>query len=397
MICFLAKFFIKDNDKVNLPSVRQSYGVLSGATGIAFNIILFLSKFFAGLVSGSIAIMGDAFNNLSDAASSVVTLVGFKLSGQEADEDHPFGHGRIEYIAGLIVSLFIVIMGVELIHSSFDKIFHPEKIEFNATIGVILLFSICIKLIMFQGNMQASKKISSAALKNTAIDSISDVFTTSIVLICAIINYYMGLNIDGFVGIVVGLLIIKAGIDAARDTISPLLGEPPSKELVNEIITTVTAHEGILGAHDLVVHNYGPTRIFMSLHVEVPADKDIIAIHDLIDDIENELHQKYHCTAVIHMDPVVVKDDERDLLKRKVKHLINELDPDLNFHDFRLVHSGEEGKKLTFDLEVPYKYDLSDDHILDYLKDHIKGIDPELEIEVTIDKEKKEKQDKAKA
>ncbi len=384
MICLLARFFIKDYEKTNLPKVRQGYGIISGAIGVALNILLFLTKMFASLISGSISILGDALNNLSDAASSIVTLIGFKLSGQAADEEHPFGHGRLEYVAGLIVSLLIILTGIELVHSSFSKILNPEPTTFNAVVGFILIFSIIIKIIMFQGNIQASKKIESAALKSTAIDSISDVLTTSIVLVSAIVSYYFKLNIDGFIGIVVGFLIVRAGINAARDTINPLLGEPPSKELLEEIETTVKAHNGVLGVHDIVVHNYGPSRIFMSLHVEVPSRQDLITVHDLIDDIENELRQKYHCTAVIHMDPVVLNASIAEL-KRKIKHILEELDPKLTFHDFRMIHSEDQVKKLAFDVVVPYKYDLSEEEILEYLTSHIKGIDPELICDIEID------------
>lgn len=384
MICLLAKFFIRDFEKTNLPKVRQGYGIISGATGVAFNILLFITKLSASIISGSISILGDALNNLSDAASSIVTLIGFKLSGQAADEEHPFGHGRIEYVAGLIVSLLIIITGIELIHSSFTKILNPEPTTFTAVVGAILVFSIIIKLIMFQGNLQAAKKIDSAALRSTAIDSISDVLTTSIVLISSFISFYFNLNIDGFMGVVVGLLIVRAGINAARDTINPLLGEPPSKELLEEIENTVKDHDGVLGVHDIVIHNYGPSRIFMSLHVEVPSRQNLITVHDLIDDIENELRQKYHCTAVIHMDPVVVNSSIAEL-KRKIKHILEELDPKLTFHDFRMIHSENQVKKLAFDVVVPYKYDLSEEQILDYLRDHIRGIDPNLICDIEID------------
>ncbi|MCR5557333.1 MAG: cation diffusion facilitator family transporter [Butyrivibrio sp.] len=384
MICLLARFFIKDYEKTNLPKVRQGYGVISGASGVALNVLLFLTKFFASLISGSISILGDALNNLSDAASSIVTLVGFKLSGQAADEEHPFGHGRIEYVAGLIVSLLIILTGIELIHSSFTKIFHPEPTTFNAVVAFILIFSIIIKLIMFQGNLQAAGKIESAALKSTAIDSISDVFTTSIVLISAVVSFYMKIYIDGFIGVVVGGLIVKAGVDAARDTINPLLGEPPSKETLEEIESVVKAHNGVLGVHDIVVHNYGPSRIFMSLHVEVPSRQDLITVHDLIDDIENELRKKYHCTAVIHMDPVEVNASIAEL-KRKIGHVLKELDPNLTFHDFRMIHSENQRKKLAFDVVVPFKYDLSEDEIKTYLYSHIKDIDPELTCDIEID------------
>ncbi|MBO4912501.1 MAG: cation transporter [Butyrivibrio sp.] len=386
MICFLAKFFIKDYSQVKNPKVRQQYGVLSGVVGIALNCILFVSKLAAGFITGAISIMADAFNNLSDVGSSVVTLVGFKLSGNEADEEHPFGHGRIEYVAGLIVALLIILMGVELVRTSFGRIFNPEEISFDPVVACILVFAIFVKLLMYFGNKEAAKAIDSAALNNTALDSISDVFTTSVVLVCTIITYKTGVSLDGFVGIVVGALIIKTGIEAARDTINPLLGEPPSKELVKEIEETVMSHENILGVHDLVIHNYGPTGLFMSLHAEVDAGMDLITVHDFIDDIESELRAKYSCEAVIHMDPVVIGDKDTEMLKRKVRYIVKALDPELLFHDFRLKHSKDKERRVAFDLSVPYKYKMKDDEIIGYLDEQIKRIEPDINCDITIDK-----------
>ncbi len=385
MICFLARFFVKDYEQVKLPGVRQGYGIISGLTGIAFNILLFLTKFMAGLLSGSISIFGDAFNNLSDAASSIVTFIGFKLAGEEADEQHPFGHGRLEYIAGLIVSLFIILTGCEVARTSFTKVLHPVEVEFNALIGGILLVSIFVKLIMFQGNLQASQKIDSAALKSIAMDSISDVFTTSVVLISNIFAYKTGIIVDGFFGIFVGFFIIKTGYEAARDTINPLLGEPPSKEFRDDVKKTVLAHEGILGVHDLMVHNYGPSRVIMSLHVEVPANQNIVTVHDLIDDIENELRLKYHCSAVIHMDPVETDDAQTKQIREKVTSILLELGKELSFHDFRVIHH-EKSKRISFDVQVPYKYNIKDKEILQYLTEHLESDDPNITLDITIDK-----------
>lgn len=386
MISFLASLFIKDHENTADLEVRRGYGIISGISGIALNFILFFSKLFAGIISSSISITGDAFNNLSDAASSIVTLVGFKLSGQEADEEHPFGHGRLEYVAGLIVALFIIIMGVELMQSSVEKILHPKETVFNGLIAGILVFSIIIKFIMFYSNLEASAKIESAALKNTAMDSISDVITTSIVLASAIVSHKTGIILDGYIGVLACLFIIKTGYEAAKDTISPLLGEPPSRELVKEIEEFVTGFEGILGVHDLVIHNYGPGRNFVSLHVEVPGEQDIITIHDLVDDIENEIRNKYGCMVVIHMDPVLTDDESTENLKKTVKHIIAELDPNLSFHDFRIIHSGGDRRRVAFDLLVPYKYDLKDDAIKNYLLEHIEGAEPGIECDITIDK-----------
>ena len=340
----------------------------------------------AGFITGSISIMADALNNLSDVGSSVVTLVGFKLSGHEADEEHPFGHGRVEYVAGLIVALLIVLMGVELIRTSFGKIFNPSEISFSPVVAGILVFAIFVKLIMYFGNKEAAGKIESPALNNTALDSISDVFTTSVVLVCAIITSRTGIMLDGYVGILVGLLIVKTGIEAAKDTIDPLLGEPPSKEMVKEIEETVISHENVLGVHDLVIHNYGPTGLFMSLHAEVDARLDLITVHDFIDDIESELRTKYSSEVVIHMDPVVIGDEDTERFKRKVKYIVKTLDPELHFHDFRLIHSKAKERRVAFDLSVPYKYNKKDDEILGYLEEQIKLIEPGIECDITIDK-----------
>lgn len=390
MICFLAKFFIKDYDRVEDPEVRQNYGILSGVIGIALNIILVIIKMFAGYISGSIAIVSDALNNLSDVASSVVTLVGFKLSGQEADEEHPYGHGRLEYIAGLIVSMFIMIMAVELLQSSFNKILHHEEIVFTPVVGVILVISIIIKLIMFGANLQASKAIKSATLKSTAMDSISDVFSTGIVLVSVAIAHFFGVNIDGIAGIIVGLFIMKTGFDAARDTISPLLGEPADKDFIDEVKEAVLSHEGVLGVHDIVVHNYGPGRIMMSLHVEVPSDKTLVEAHDLIDEIERQLNGKYKCTAVIHLDPV--SDDDRAArdMKRWLKLVLEEIDPKLRYHDCRIVRNRDEEPIVSFDLEVPYKYDIKDEELKRIIEDRVKGMAGECKLDITVDKAKKE-------
>ncbi len=389
MICFLARFFIKDHTNGEDIKVRQSYGVLSGAVGIALNLILVAIKLSAGYISGSIAIVSDAMNNLSDVASSVVTLLGFKLSGAEPDEEHPFGHGRLEYVAGLIVSLFIIIMAVELIQSSFSKLFSPKDVYFNTTVGVILVVSIIIKLIMFLSNLQASKFIGSATLKATAMDSISDVLATGIVLVSVVISHFFKLNIDGFAGIIVGLFVLKAGIDAAKDTISPLLGEPPSSEFLDDISETVLSHEGALGVHDIVVHNYGPSRIMMSLHVEVSSDNNIVDVHDLIDDIEKELSVKYHCTAVIHMDPVSDSDQSTRQFKQRLKILLEEIDPKLKFHDCRIIKR-DGCERAAFDLEVPYKYDLKDDELIELIKERIGDEAPGYVLDITVDKSKKE-------
>ncbi len=389
MISFLARFFIKDHKQVDSPIVRQSYGMLSGAFGIAFNIILVIFKMIAGALSGSIAVFSDALNNLSDVTSSVVTLIFFKLSGREADEEHPFGHGRLEYVAGLIVSLLIIIMAVELLNGSIMKILNPADVELSFVIVLILIVSILIKFLMFISYLQTSKLIDSATIRSAAMDSLSDVLSTSIVLASLIVFKMTGKNIDGYAGIVVALFIFKTGIDAAKDTINPLLGEPPSKEFLRDIERTVLSHECVLGVHDIVVHNYGPSRVMLSLHVEVPSDETLLAIHDSIDEIEKELRQKYHCTAVIHMDPVDSSDSEAMAVKSWLMLNIEEIDPAIKFHDLRLVRKEGERPLVEFDLEVPYKYKMGDEELVRIVEDRLKELGGEYKFDITIDKKEK--------
>ncbi|MBE5823523.1 MAG: cation transporter [Butyrivibrio sp.] len=389
MISFLARFFIKDHKQVDSPIVRQSYGMLSGAFGIAFNIILVIFKMIAGVLSGSIAVFSDALNNLSDVTSSVVTLIFFKLSGRDADEEHPFGHGRLEYVAGLIVSLLIIIMAVELLNGSIMKIIHPEDVELSFVIVLILVVSIFIKFIMFASYMQTAKLIDSATIRSAAMDSLSDVLSTSIVLVSLIIFEVTKINVDGYAGIVVALFIFKTGIDAAKDTINPLLGEPPSREFLREIEKTVLTHECVLGVHDIVVHNYGPSRVMMSLHVEVPSDENLITIHDIIDEIEKELRQKYHCTAVIHMDPVDSSDSEAMAIKSWLTLNIEEIDPSIKFHDLRIVRKEGEKPIVEFDLEVPYRYKMADDELVKLLEYRLREIGEEYSYDITVDKKEK--------
>lgn len=386
MICFLARFFIKDYEEVNSPSVRQGYGMLSGAYGIASNILLVIIKLIAGAISGSIAILSDALNNLSDIVSSVVTLIFFKLSGAEADEEHPFGHGRLEYVAGLIVSMLIIIMGVELIQSSFSKIKNPEKINFSPVVIFILVVSIFVKLVMFLSYMQASKAINSLAIRTTAMDSLSDVLSTGIVLLSMLIYGFTGLNIDGFAGLVVACFIIKTGFDSARDTINPLLGEPPDREFIKDIEKTVLSHDVVLGVHDIIVHNYGPSRIIMSLHVEVPADRSLMEVHEAIDEIEKELRHNYHCTAVIHMDPVDILDSRMNEVREWLKDCICRIDPMIRFHDLRISRKNGKKQTLEFDLEVPYKFRIKDKALTGTIKSMIGEKYPEYETEINIDR-----------
>lgn len=370
MITFMASLFIKDSKNYKEPSVRQAYGVLSGAVGIGLNILLFFGKWLAGTISGSIAIIADAFNNLSDAGSSIITLIGFRLSGQEPDPEHPFGHGRMEYISGLLVSVAILVMGLELIWSSIGKLRSPEPIESSALVFGILIASILVKLYMFFYNHSLSKKIESAAMKATSVDSLSDTVATTLVLIATLISKYMGLLLDGWFGILVGLFILYTGGSTLKETIDLLLGQPPKQEFINEVKEIVLGHSMVHGVHDLIVHDYGPGRVMISLHAEVDVNGDIQDIHEQIDHIEHELQEKLHCSATIHMDPIVTDDKEVLAMKAKVEEMVHFLDESFSMHDFRMV-KGSTRTNLIFDVEVPRKTSYTDNEIVNWLKERI--------------------------
>ena len=373
MITLLASLFIKDRRNYDSPAVRQAYGVLSGAVGIGLNILLFLGKWIAGTLSGSIAITADAFNNLSDAGSSIITLIGFRLSGQAPDPEHPFGHGRMEYISGLLVSVAILVMGFELIWSSFGKLRDPEPIESSALVLGILLASILVKVYMFYYNRSLSKKLDSAAMKATSVDSLSDTVATTLVLIATVISKYTGLILDGWFGILVGIFIVYTGGSTLKETIDLLIGQPPKKEFIDEIREIVLGHSLVYGVHDLIVHDYGPGRRMISLHAEVAVDGDIQDIHEQIDHIEHELQEKLNCSATIHMDPIVTDDKEVLEMKAKVEAMVQSLDEAFSMHDFRMV-KGPTRTNLIFDVEVPRKTSLTDNEIMNRLKEQVHGL-----------------------
>lgn len=357
MISLLARFFCKSDGK-SPAQLRTAYGILCGAVGIGLNLLLFLGKFFAGTLSGSVAITADAFNNLSDAGSSVVTLLGFRLAGKKPDAGHPFGHGRMEYISGLVVAGLILVMGAELAKSSVDKILHPEAVTFSWLACGILLASIAVKLYMYRYNRAVGKKIDSAAMAATAADSLSDTAATAAVLLATVASRFISVPLDGWVGLVVALFILWSAVQAARDTISPLLGQAPDPALVRQIEELVTAHPQVVGVHDLVVHDYGPGRRIISLHAEVPADGELLEMHDAIDNIEMELARKLRCEAVIHMDPVVVGDPVVTALREQVTALVKTIDPRITIHDFRMV-PGATHTNLIFDVVIPFDEQLT--------------------------------------
>lgn len=385
MIDGLIRLFIKDCDNVGEPVVRQRYGVFAGAVGILLNLLLSAGKLLAGLASGSISITADAFNNLSDAGSSVVTLVGFKLAGQKADDGHPFGHGRIEYLAGLLVSLMILLVGVELGKTSIEKILRPEPVEFSLAAVVILLVSILVKLWMGRFNRRLGRKIGSAAMEATAVDSLSDVAATSAVLAGTLVGHFAHVSIDGWVGVVVAVFILRSGWGAAKDTINPLLGASPDPELVREIRELILAHPQVVGMHDLIIHDYGPGRRLCSFHAEVPQDADILETHDAIDHIEREIREKFGVEATAHMDPIATADEQTNRLRTQVAALAQVVEPDMTIHDFRVVR-GPTHTNVIFDVVVPHKCRLTDEEVCKRLGQAVTTLDPSYAAVIQVDR-----------
>ena len=385
MISLLSRVFIKNRGSVSEAHVRRAYGTLCGVVGICLNIMLFALKYFAGTVSGSIAITADAFNNLSDAGSSVITLVGFALAGKKPDSGHPFGHGRIEYISGLAVSAVIVVMGAELGRSSIAKILSPEPIQAGLLPGVILLISIGVKIYMYFYNRSVGKKISSAAMCAAAADSLSDSAATAVVLISMTVAHFSGINIDPYAGVLVACFIIYTGINAAKDTVSPLLGQAPDPELVARISDIVLSHPEIEGMHDLIVHDYGPGRLIISLHAEVDGNGNIFRLHDSIDNIEWELKEKLGCTATVHMDPIETNNERLSSMRSAILEKLRTLDPAISIHDFRMV-PGTSHTNLIFDAVLPFSFKLSDAQASELIRRTVAEAFPDCNTIVNIDR-----------
>lgn len=385
MITLLSKLFIRNREDTSSPAVRSAYGTLCSIMGILLNILLFAIKLLAGIISGSISIMADAFNNLTDAGSSVIILIGFRMSGQKPDRDHPFGHGRIEYISGLIVSMLIILVGFELGKSSVEKILAPEAVEFSLIAVIILACSVAVKGYMAFYNFSISKRIGSSAMRATAQDSLSDCIATMAVLICLFITRYTALNIDAYCGLAVSVFILRAGFLSAKETIDPLLGTPPSAELIKRIEDIVYAQEGVAGIHDLIVHDYGPGRTMISLHAEVSADADMLETHDMIDNIEKELRDELNCDAVIHMDPIATSDELTLAVRDKVASLVTCIDPALTIHDFRMV-KGPTHTNVIFDVVVPFSLKKSEAEIRESAEKIVRSIDENYYSVINIDK-----------
>ena len=353
MTGLLLRLFVKNHNDTEDPVVRSAYGKLAGAVGIVCNLLLFAGKLLAGILSGSVAVTADAVNNLSDASSSLVTLLGFKLAERPADEEHPYGHARIEYISGLVVAALILLIGAELAKSSFSKILHPETVEFSLLTLGVLVGSILVKLWMALFCRKLGRRIDSTTLLATSADSRNDVISTAAVLVGCLVGYFFGVKLDGYIGMAVALFIIWSGCSIAKDTISPLLGEQASGELVRNISDLILSHEKILGIHDLMVHDYGPGNCFASVHAEMDSTEDPLICHDIIDDIERDALRELRVHLVIHYDPIITDDEELNTARALVEQEIKSIDESLSLHDFRMVR-GPGHTNLIFDLVIPY-------------------------------------------
>ena len=385
MTDLLVRLFIKNSADVSDPAVRQQYGLLGSGVGIAVNVLLFAAKFFAGLITGSVAVMADAFNNLSDAGSSVVTLIAFRRAGQKPDKDHPCCHGRIGYVSGLFVAMAILLMGFELARDAVSQILHPSAVDFSLLSAVILALSIAAKLFLCHFNRRLGSRINSVSMQATSADSMGDAIATSAVLAGSLIGRFFKINIDGWLGVCVALVILRAGWEAARDTITPLLGTTPDPELVSNIAKTVQAHPEVIGIHDLVIHDYGPGRVMISLHAEVNANGDILTLHDAIDNIERELAAKFNCAAVIHMDPVECDDAKTNDMRQKVACLAAAIDPGITIHDFRMV-TGPSHTNLIFDMVLPMDSRLTPQEARDSMEKAISVLEGPCFAVITVDR-----------
>lgn len=385
MISFLARIFIPDYKNFRDSAVRIKYGVICSALGIALNIILFVIKLFAGLLSKSVAIVADAFNNLSDAGASVISIIGFKLSDKRPDADHPFGHGRGEYVSGLLVSFLILLLGVELFTNGIKAIIAPARLEVTSTTALILLLSVAVKFYMYIYNHSLGQKTGSVTLEATAKDSLSDMVSTVMVLLSSIAAvFFPHIPIDGIAGIVVAIFVLKSGIESIMDTINPLLGVPPEKDFIKAIENFVMAGDEIYGIHDLVVHDYGPGRKMISLHAEVDGYSDVFKAHELIDDLEIRLGNEFNCQVTIHLDPIDTKNPEIAMLKSLISQIAADIHKDLTIHDLRTV-SGEKRTNVIFDAVRPYECSLSDRELKDIFKKKLSAHDKKYRAVVNID------------
>ena len=382
MIDFIVRRFIKNSEEITDVKVRTQYGYLSGGVGIAVNVILCCVKMFIGYLCGSIAIIGDAVHNLADAGASVITIFGYHLSAKPADPEHPFGHGRIEYVAGLIIAAAILIIGVELMRSSVEKILYPEPMAATLEIVIILTASLLLQLMLGLFNRGLGKKIDSPAMLAAATDSLSDCVATFVVIICLVVNLTLGHDFDGMAGIVVALFIIHSGWGAAKDTLQPLLGEAPDPEFVRSITRRVLEEKKIIGVHDVIVHNYGPGRIFVSLHAEVPANMTLLDAHNIIDKLEQSISEEFKVSMTVHVDPMVEDDPIQNEIRNRLYHILAAIDPLFTFHDFHLTASG----CIVFDVAVPYSCKLEDERVVSMLTEDISQSYPQYQLHIKVDR-----------
>lgn len=386
MTKLLIRLFVRDSNNIKDAAVRVRYGYLGSVTGIVLNILLFAGKLIAGIISGAISVTADAFNNLSDAGSSIVSLVGFKMAAQPADEEHPFGHGRMEYVSGLIISFLILLMGFELAHESVLKMISPKDIRFSWLTLCILIASVLVKLWMGLFNLTLGKRINSTSMKATAADSISDCISTSAVIVAMLVFYFAGVNIDSIIGLLVALFILYNGVKTFRESLTPLLGTKPDKEFVDEITAAVEKYPDIVGTHDMIVHDYGVGNLIISMHAEVPMQMEFNAAHELVDMIEDELKKKYNCLVTIHMDPVAVNDERVMAVKAQVSEVVRNIDSRMSIHDFRMT-DGRDRVNLIFDLVVPFGLGMTDAQVRENVSARVSALDKAYCCVISIDRE----------
>ena len=385
----LSRLFVKNHQDAQNPAVRTAYGTMVSITGIVLNLILFTAKFVVGSVFGAISIVGDAVNNLSDAGTQIISLISFRIAAKPADREHPFGHARIEYVTSMIVSFLVMLVGFELLKSSFSQIFSPERPDSSPIAIIVLVGSMLCKLWLGLFNRTIGKRIDSSVMRATAADSLSDVFATGAVLVATVLPMIftnMNWNPDAYMGVIVAVLIIVAGFRILNESKNAILGEAPSEEIVKQITETVDRYEGALGIHDMVVHNYGPGRIIASLHIEVDGSVDVFETHDMIDTIEKELRDVCGIEATIHMDPIVTDDEKINALREKVDEIVKTIDERLKIHDFRFVE-GVTHSNLIFDVAMPFEMKMTDSELKDRIENEISELDPKYFVVMTVDRE----------
>lgn len=385
MTKLLIRKFVANHDETADPKVRAAYGKLSGIVGIVCNILLFAAKIIIGIMSSSVSIVADAVNNFTDAASSIISLIGFRLSEKPADKEHPYGHGRYEYLAAMGIAVLIIVIGIELFKSGIEKILNPAIIVFSFPLGLVLILSIVLKLWMMAFNRYAGGKINSKALLAASADSRNDVIATTAVLVSAIFSHIFNIDLDGWMGVGVSIFILTSGFGIVKDTIDPMLGNAPNPEYIESIKTKILSYPGVLGMHDLIVHDYGPCRKFASVHVEMAAEEDVIETHDVIDNIERDMLEEIGLHLIVHFDPVVTNDTSTQNLRRLIEDVVTQIDASLTIHDLRVVQ-GSTHTNLVFDCVAPYEIKISDSTLKELIEEKVKGINSEYNCVITIDK-----------